>query len=154
MSWQKTGRTGTFAGNIDRMESSKTSISAPDPLQLEYCRTENQRRTTALTTYQQEISQLLALLDDVLAQYNHPNLRHRAIDYHQRLGQLKSWFSRLRSDLICETCAPHTPLPCQAVRFSRTIPLPAQFASLSDEFARTKAGCYQFLSVMVQLNLL
>ncbi|GAB3251884.1 hypothetical protein GCM10027347_10590 [Larkinella harenae] len=107
-----------------------------------------------LNSYEQEVSQLLALLDDVLEQYNQQNLRQRAIEYYQRLNHLKLWFSRLRSDILCETCAPNAPLPCEKVRFSRHTSLPSQFTNLSDEFAHTKSGCYQFLSVLVQLNLI
>ncbi|MFC5409320.1 hypothetical protein ACFPMF_08390 [Larkinella bovis] len=138
------------------MESSKKSLASPDRLQLDYCRTENQRRALELTHYKQETNQLLALLDDVLAHYNHAGLRHRAIDYHQQLSRLKTWFNRMQSELICESgaCTADHPVPCGAVRFSRTSLLPVQFVELSEDFARTKAGCYQFLSVIVQLNLM
>lgn len=129
-------------------------MAEPNLYQLDYCRTENQRWTLTLNSYEQEVSQLLVLLEDVLEQYNQQNLRQRAIEYYQRLNQLKIWFNRLRSDILCESCSPNAPLPCDHARFSRHTTLPAQFSSLSDEFSHTKSGCYQFLSVLVQLNLI
>ncbi|GAB3906939.1 hypothetical protein GCM10028803_40130 [Larkinella knui] len=135
------------------METLKNSIA--DQYQLENCHAENKRWSVTLTGYEQEIDQLMVLLDDVLEQYNHQNLRQRAIDYHQNLNRLKVWFNRLRSDLICNrsTCDSVHQLPCGEPRFGLYATIPAQFAGLSDEFARIKAGCYQFLSVVVQLNL-
>ncbi|MFD1141824.1 hypothetical protein ACFQ4C_11925 [Larkinella insperata] len=133
----------------------ETPIIYLERRQLEHCQTENQRWAVTLTNLEQEINQLLTLLEDVLAQYNHQNLRHRAIDYYRGLNRLKVWFNRLRMDL-CEKsdCASSNLLPCEKPRFGRQPVLPSQFADLSDEFIRTKTGCYQFLSGLVQLNLL
>ncbi|MGV3559347.1 MAG: hypothetical protein ACO1O2_14400 [Larkinella arboricola] len=124
--------------------------------QLEHCHTENQRWAVTLTNLEQEINQLLTLLEDVLDQYNHQNLRYRAIDYYRGLNRLKIWFNRLRTDVVCENagCASSNLLPCEKPRFGRHTVIPSQFADLSDEFTRTKTGCYQFLSGLVQLNLL
>ena len=135
------------------MEPLKNPIA--DPYQLENCHSENKRWAVTLTGYEQEINQLLTLLDDVLEQYNHQNLRPRAIEYHQSLNRLKMWFNRLRSDLICDrsSCVSDHSFPCGDPRFGRYTAIPSQISGLADEFSRTKAGCYQFLSVLVQLNL-
>jgi hypothetical protein len=156
MSYRSSLETGSFTENLGKMEPIKNPMADPDQYQLQNCHSENQRWAVTLKGYEQEIDQLQALLDDVLEHYNYQNLRPRAIDYHQSLNRLKLWFNRLRTDLICDSsnCVSGNRLPCEEPRFGRYTAIPAQFAGLSDEFARTKAGCYQFLTVLVQLNLL
>lgn len=145
---------------MNTMESRPNPIANLDLRQLTQCYTENHRWAGTLTNYEQESEQLTALLDDVLEHYNHQSLRQRAIEYRQRLNRLKTWFSRLRTDLVCEgsLCVPGDQqarcLHCGQPRFGLYASLSLQFADLSDEFARIKASCYQFLSGMVQLNLL
>ncbi|MGM9507241.1 hypothetical protein ACS5NO_05930 [Larkinella sp. GY13] len=156
MSWRRSGRTSSFTENMNTMEPLKNSIADLEMYQLENCHSENKRWALTLTSYEQEIEQLMTLLDDVLEQFNHQNLRQRAFDYQQSLNRLKVWFTRLHTDLICDrsTCVSATPLPCGESQFGRYKAIPSQFAGLSDEFSKIKAGCYQFLSVVVQLNLM
>ncbi|WP_124879577.1 hypothetical protein [Larkinella rosea] len=140
---------------METMEPLKNPIA--DLHLLNQCHTENQRWSVTLTSYEQEVDQLLVLLNDVLEQYNHQNLRQRAIDYSQRLNRLKVWFHRLRSDLLCEgTVSGNSSgcLKCGKPHLSLYSAISLQITGLSDEFAHIKTGCYQFLSVLVQLNLL
>ncbi|GAB3930912.1 hypothetical protein [Larkinella terrae] len=153
MSWKNDGPTGNFTENLETMEPLKNPI-ADLPL-LNQCHTENQRWSVTLTSYEQEVDQLLVLLNDVLEQYNHQNLRQRAIDYSQRLNRLKVWFHRLRADLLCEGSGGFAGCQkCGKPHLSLYSAISLQIAGLSDEFTHLKTGCYQFLSVLVQLNLL
>lgn len=137
------------------MEPSMKLTNELDLQLRNHCYTENQRWSVILTSYEQEIDQLLSLLDGVLDQYIHQNLRYRAVDYHQCLNRLKAGFNHLYTENICAiNCCEGRCLPCGEARFGRYAIVPNQFASISDEFGRIKAGCYQFLSVLVQLNLL
>ncbi|MGA0560133.1 hypothetical protein ACO2Q8_25955 [Larkinella sp. VNQ87] len=138
------------------MERSNNLIAEPDQQTVDLCHTENQRWARTLTNYQQEIDQLLTLLDDVLERYTQQNLRPRAIEYQQHLHRLQAWFKRFRSDLICERadCPPGSQQICRELQFGRHTTIAAQLADLSADFSRTKMGCYQFLSILVQLNLL
>lgn len=157
MSWERIGQTANFTKNLEPMEPLKNPIA--DLHLLDQCYTENQRWSVTLTSYEQEVDQLLVLLNDVLEQYNHQSLRQRAIDYHQRLNRMKVWFNRLRADLLCENSGPFPGnlsgcQKCEKPHLSLYSAISLQITGLSDEFAHIKTGCYQFLSVMVQLNLL
>lgn len=136
------------------MEPTANSPFNKEPNQPPVCRAENQHWTNFQTGYVQEIDQLLSLLDDAMAHPTCRSLRHRAIDYYSDLKQLKDWFKRLHNDLVCQNSnCTSNPQACEkrVVRSSLIIP---QLNALADEFSRIKDGCYQFLSGMVQLNLL
>ncbi|WP_338874656.1 hypothetical protein WBJ53_03455 [Spirosoma sp. SC4-14] len=123
---------------------------------IQACRSQNQVWTTAIVQYEQEIDNLLALLADLLEHPTYQNLRLRAIDYYGTLNQVKSRFQRLRLDMVCENrvCMPSDQQVCREPRFGLYTLVDSHLRALADEFSRVKAGCYQFLSVMVTLNML
>lgn len=136
------------------MDPIRNSITDFDLQLLKQCRTENQRLETIFTGYEQEIDQLMVLLTDVLEQYNYHSLRHRAIDYFVDLKHLKIRLARLRMDLICASGQCGQSSPCKEPRLGLFQSIKPQLTALTNEFLSIKEGCYQFLSVMVQLNLM
>jgi|GEM_PF-1900388 len=123
---------------------------------IQACRSQNQAWTTAIVQYEQEIDNLLALLADLLEHPVYQNLRLRAIDYHGTLNHVKNRLQRLRLDMVCENrvCLPSERQVCRDPRFGLQPLVESHLRALTDEFSRVKAGCYQFLSVMVTLNML
>ena len=138
------------------MEPLRNSTTNLDLQLFKQCRTENQRLETILTGYEQEIDQLMILLADVLDQYNYHSLRQRALTYQIDLKHLKIRLDRLRMDLICASgqCGSNPSAVCKEHRLGFYQSIKPQLTTLSDEFTSTKDGCYQFLSVLVQLNLM
>lgn len=127
-----------------------------EPLRVAACRNQHQAWATTLAQHEQEIDQLLMLLGDLLDYPNYQQLRHRAVAHYGHLNHLKSRFQRLRLDMICEgaDCWPSARQACTNPRFGLYTTIDSSFHNLTDEFSKVKAGCYQFLSVMVTLNLL
>ncbi|QKZ14070.1 hypothetical protein [Spirosoma sp. KUDC1026] len=123
---------------------------------IQTCRSQHCTWNKLLIHNEQEIDQLQELLADLLEKHTYRSLRHRALDYYSNLNQLKSRIQRLRLDMICEgvDCSPVEPTPCREPRFGLFATIESHFRSLTDEFSHLKAGCYQFLSVVVTLNLL
>jgi hypothetical protein len=123
---------------------------------IQICRSQHYTWSKILIQDEQEIDQLQELLADLLEKHNYRNLRHRAIDYYSNLNQLKSRIQRLRLDIICEGigCSSAGPTSCNESRFGLFTSIETHFQNLTDEFNRLKDGCYQFLSVVVTLNLL
>ncbi|QHV95551.1 hypothetical protein [Spirosoma endbachense] len=137
-----------------------TRITLPqddDPLHIQTCRSQHQTWAMTIAQNEQEIDQLLAILSDLLDYQQYKSLRQRAVDYYGDLNHLKSRFQRLKLDMICEgvACNPSERLACREPRIGlyATLAVDSQLRSLMDELGRIKAGCYQFLSVMVTLNL-
>lgn len=134
-------------------------ISSPlgeEPSLVQNCHHQNQVWATAIAHYEQEIDQLLTLLSDLLDTHSYQNLRHRAFAYHGSMNHLKSRFQRLRLDMVCESvvCMPTGSQSCREPRFGLYKTIESHFQALTGEFNRVKAGCYQFLSVVVTLNIL
>lgn len=116
------------------------------------CRTQQQQWDQTLTQHEQEITQTVDLLTDLLTQHNSPQLRQRAIQYVSRFNNLKSRFQRLRLDMLC-TDAVCPPTVCPEPRFTLYTGLDLSIRRMSDELTQLSSGCYQFLSVLVSLNL-
>ncbi len=136
-----------------------TLINAPlgeESALVQTCRTQHQTWAATIAQHEQEIDQLLALLNDLLEHHNYQSLRHRAVNYYGDLNHLKSGFQRLRLDTICQTmdCSHTQRQSCREPRFSLYATIESRFHALTDDLNRIQAGCYQFLSVMVTLNLL
>ena len=106
---------------------------------------------------QEEIQQLRALLLEIMERYNCRSLRHDAIDYYRDLNHLQTKLDRLNRDFVCAdmACKTHNEnLPCADTRFNLTATIERHAAALVIEFGRVKAGCLQFLSGMMSLNML
>jgi hypothetical protein len=123
---------------------------------IHICRRQHYTWSKILIQDEQEIDQLQEILADLLEKHNYRNLRHRAIDYCSNLNHLKSRIQRLRLDLICEGvgCSLAELTTCRESHFGLFTSIETHFQNLTDEFSRLRDGCYQFLSVVVTLNLL
>ncbi|QJD79870.1 hypothetical protein [Spirosoma rhododendri] len=139
------------------MTDSQTALPFDeDANMLINCRTQHQQWNQALMKHEQDINQLVSLLTDLLAQHNSSRLRPRAIQYVTRFNRLKSQLRRLRLDMICSgsACFPTEHPICAEPHAGFYTGLDLSMHRLSDEFSTLSTGCYQFLSVLVSLNLL
>ncbi len=127
------------------------------PVSTTTCHQDHQHWQQIICQQEEEISQLHALLLDVLNQYNCRSLRHDAVDYCRDLNHLRTKFDRLHRDLICESvdCSlAKENLSCTDSRFDLSATIERHAIALAGEFSRIKAGCLQFLSSMMSLNLM
>ncbi len=124
-----------------------------EPSPILNCRTQHQHWDQALTQHEQEITQTVDLLTDLLTQHNSPLLRHRAVQYVSKFNNLKSRLQRLRLDMVCaHSVCPRT--SCSEPRFTLYTGIDLSIRRMSDELTQLSSGCYQFLSVLVSLNVL
>jgi hypothetical protein len=123
---------------------------------IQTCRSQHYSWGKILIRNEQEIDQLQELLADLLEKHNYRSLRHCATDYHSNLNHIKNRIQRLRLDMICEGegCSPAGSTFCRESRLGLFTSIETHYRTLADEFNQIKAGCYQFLSVVVTLNLL
>lgn len=125
---------------------------------LTTCHAENRRWSQTLLHHEQEIDQLLALLTDAMEQHNYRSIRHRALDYYEDLKRLRVRYNRLYVDMVCAggpcQLTNARPTSCDNPRFGLHTLVQAQYQTITEEFLAVKEGCYQFLSVLVELNLL
>ncbi len=136
------------------MTDTLTTLSYEDEPGLHYtCRTQHQHWNQVLTQHEQEIAQAVDLLTDLLTQHNSPLLRHRAVQYVSKFNNLKSRLQRLRLDMVCAH-AVCPPTVCSEPRFTLYTGIDLSIRRMSDEFTQLSSGCYQFLSVLVSLNVL
>ncbi len=125
--------------------------------QIAACHQQHQYWHHIIRQQEEEIGQLRALLLDVMEQHNCRSLCHDASDYYRDLNHLQTNLSRLQRDLICEgvTCSPTAGSgSCADIRFGLSATIERHAAILLGDFSRIKAGCLQFLSGMMSLNLL
>jgi hypothetical protein len=121
------------------------------------CQQDHQHWQQIIRQQEEEIRQLRALLLEVMECYNCRSLRHDAIDYYRDLNHLQTRLDRLNRDFVCEgvACQPDNEnLPCTDTRFNLTATIERHAVSIMAEFSRVKAGCLQFLSGMMSLNML
>ncbi len=136
------------------MTDTLTTLSCEDEPSLHHsCRTQHQHWDQALTQHEQEITQTVDLLTDLLTQHNSPLLRHRAVQYVSKFNNLKSRLQRLRLDMVCAH-AVCPPTNCSEPRFTLYTGIDLRIRRMSDELTQLSSGCYQFLSVLVSLNVL
>lgn len=121
------------------------------------CQQEHQYWQQIIYQQEEEIRQLRGLLLDVMNQYTCRSLRHDAVDYYRDLNHLQTKLSRLHRDLICD-CADCPPASqkqaCVDTHFGLSATIERHTTALVGEFSRIRAGCLQFLSGMMSLNML
>ena len=127
------------------------------PASTTACHQQHQHWQHVIRQQEEEIQQLGALMLDVMEQYNCRSLHHDAIDYYRDLNHLQTKLDRLHRDLICEgvACASMTEKEsCADIHFTLSATIERHTAVLVGDFSRIKAGCLQFLSGLMSLNLL
>lgn len=121
------------------------------------CQQQHQHLKQVIQQQEAEIAQLRSLLLEIMEQDNACSLRHDAIDYYRDLNNLQTKLDRLHRDLICE--GGHCPsvqekAACPDAYFGLSATTERHTTALAGEFSSIKAGCLQFLSGMMSLNLL
>lgn len=140
-----------YQSHFDMTDTLTTLTYDDEPSPTHNCRT--QYWDKALTQHEQEITQTVDLLTDLLTQHNSPLLRHRAVQYVSKFNNLKSRLQRLRLDMVCAH-AVCPPTLCSEPRFTLYTGIDLSIRRMSDELTQLSSGCYQFLSVLVSLNVL
>lgn len=134
-----------------------TTLSSPSYPILLTCRTQHQHWALELSQSEQEIDQLMSLLAE-LPYDTYRSLDHHAIDYTQRLRQLKTRIRRLLTDAVCPgiacSSANVAAVPCPDPHFVPTLSGNSLIASVSAEYSQLKDRCHRFLSELMRLNLI